>query len=68
MAKRAKARKSSRSGFRFSAPKRLIFLISLVLAIVAVVIVVARLPIPHAFWIAFIAYLLLALGVTLKGF
>jgi hypothetical protein len=68
MAKRATARKSTRQGFRLNAPKRPIFLISLALAIVAIVIEVVRLPIPHAFWIAFIGYLLLALGVAMKGF
>jgi hypothetical protein len=52
-----------------SAPKMITFLLSL--AIVALAIVSRYTPIPqitpNAFWIAIIGYLLLVLGVTMKG-
>ena len=69
MAKKSSARKSKRSGLRLSAPKKFIFLISLLLAIIAAIAVAVPVMfiLPHAFWMAIIAYLLLALGVALKG-
>ncbi|MBI4274293.1 MAG: hypothetical protein HY659_06310 [Rhizobiales bacterium] len=69
MAKRAKASRSSKKGFRLSAPKRPIFLISLVLAIVALAsaVIPILLIAPHAFWLVIIAYILLALGVAMRG-
>jgi hypothetical protein len=54
---------------RLSAPKQATFGISLVLAIIALVAFLVRIPnvSPYAFWIAIIAYVVLALGCALKG-
>ncbi|MDR1614981.1 MAG: hypothetical protein LBS26_05385 [Campylobacteraceae bacterium] len=60
---------------RLSAPTKVIFLITLVIAAVAVVAALAAIlgivTIPliagNAFWLVTAAYILLALGVTLKG-
>ena len=52
-----------------SAPSQVIFLISLVLAILAVVgaLVVIPYVTAYAFWIAIIAYVVLAAGCLMKG-
>jgi hypothetical protein len=52
-----------------SAPSQVIFLISLVLAILAVVgaLVVIPYVTAYAFWIAIIAYVALAAGCLMKG-
>ncbi len=54
---------------RLSAPKQFTFLVSLVIAIVALVAFLVKIPnvSPHAFWIAIIAYVVLAVGCALKG-
>ncbi|MDR2790986.1 MAG: hypothetical protein LBB59_08450 [Campylobacteraceae bacterium] len=60
---------------RLSAPTKVIFLITLVIAVVTVVavllsalgIITIPLVVPYAFWLVTAAYVLLALGVTLKG-
>jgi hypothetical protein len=60
---------------RLSAPTKVIFLITLVIAAVTIVAVLASalgivtIPfvVPYAFWLITAAYILLALGVTLKG-
>jgi hypothetical protein len=63
------ARRSRSSSFQLNAPTQVIFLISLVIAAVAVLSVLVRIPnvSPHAVWIAIIAYIVLALGCVLKG-
>jgi hypothetical protein len=52
-----------------SAPKVVVFLISLVLVALAVVSLYTRIPFVslNAFWVAIAGYVLLALGVTMKG-
>jgi hypothetical protein len=65
----AKRRRSSSSGFRLNAPTQILFFVSLAVAVFALI---ARLyPIPnvsiHAFWIGIIAYIVLAIGCTVKG-
>jgi hypothetical protein len=52
-----------------NAPTQVIFLISLVLAIVAVVgtLVVIPYVTAYAFWVAIIAYVVLAAGCVMKG-
>ncbi|MDR0666329.1 MAG: hypothetical protein LBF71_02845 [Campylobacteraceae bacterium] len=60
---------------RLSAPTKVIFLITLVIAVVTVVAVLASvlgvvtipIVVQHAFWFITAAYVLLALGVTLKN-
>ncbi len=56
-------------GLRLSAPTQLIFLVSLALAILALVAFLVRIPnlTPHAFWIAIIAYVVLAVACVLRG-
>ncbi len=77
MAKRAKARRSaksakstkratsSRRGFRLTAPTQSVFLGTVILAVISLLAVWAH--VPHAFWLAMIAYIVLALAVALKG-
>ena len=57
------------SNIRLSAPTRVIFLISLALAVFALIAFLVRIPnvSPHAFWIAIIAYVVLAVGCALRG-
>jgi hypothetical protein len=54
---------------RLSAPTQVVFLISLILAIIALVGVFVVIPFVslYAFWIAIIAYIVLALGCVMKG-
>lgn len=55
--------------FHLSAPTQLVFLISLVLAILAVLGLYVNIPFVslYAFWVIVIAYIVLALGCLLKG-
>ncbi|MFN3348128.1 hypothetical protein [Pseudorhodoplanes sp.] len=52
-----------------NAPRRITFLISLALAIVAILGALVVIPVisPFAFWIAILAYMVLALGVIMRG-
>lgn len=52
-----------------SAPSQVIFLISLALAIIAVLGALVIIPVvtKYAFWIAILAYIVLALGNLMKG-
>ena len=54
---------------RLSAPTKIVFLISLIIVIVAVISVFFFIPFIslNAFWIAIIGYILLAAGCVLKG-
>lgn len=65
----ARRTSSSASGFRLNAPSQVIFLISIVLAALSLLAVLVYIPnvSPHAFWIGFIAYIVLALGCVMKG-
>ncbi|MCL2154220.1 MAG: hypothetical protein FWH53_01010 [Leptospirales bacterium] len=55
---------------RLSAPKQIVFLISLILAIIAVIGYFVAIPFVslYGWWILLAGYVLLALGVFLKGF
>ncbi len=57
------------ASMNLSAPKVVIFLISLIIVALAVVSRYTPIPqiTPNAFWVAIIGYLLLVLGVTMKG-
>jgi hypothetical protein len=61
------ARKSSMP--RLNAPTKIVFLISLILAIIALLGAIVFIPVIslYAFWIAIIAYIVLAAGCVLKG-
>ena len=51
-----------------SAPSQVFFLISLALAIIAVLAFMAVIPIvQYAFWIAILGYVVLAVGCLMKG-
>jgi hypothetical protein len=52
-----------------SAPSQVIFLLSLALAIIAILGALVIIPVitKYAFWIAVLAYVVLALGVIMKG-
>jgi hypothetical protein len=52
-----------------SAPSRVIFLISLALAIIAILGALVIIPVvtKYAFWIAILGYIVLALGTLMKG-
>jgi hypothetical protein len=52
-----------------SAPSQMVFLVSLVLAIIAVLGALVIIPVvtKYAFWIAVLAYIVLALGNIMKG-
>jgi hypothetical protein len=52
-----------------TAPTRPVFLISLALAIIAILGALVVIPVvtKYAFWIAVLAYVVLALGVLMKG-
>ena len=52
-----------------SAPTTPVFIISLILAVLAVIGVFAAIPLitPNAFWVAIIAYILLAIGNVARG-
>lgn len=51
------------------APKTITFLLSLIIVVLAIVSRYTPIPqvTPNAFWIAIIGYLVLVLGVTMKG-
>ncbi len=55
---------------RLSAPTKIVFLISLIIAIVAVISVFFFIPLIslNAIWVAIVAYIVLAAGCLLKGF
>lgn len=59
---------------RLTPPKKIVFIISLILAIIGLVVQILGyfmvVPVlgPYTFWIMFISWLLLFLGVWLKGF
>jgi hypothetical protein len=52
-----------------SAPKVIIFLISLIIVVLAIVSRYTAIPMitPNAFWVAIVGYLVLVAGVTMKG-
>ncbi len=52
-----------------SAPSQVIFLVSLALAVIAVLGALVIIPVvtKYAFWIAILAYIVLALGNLMKG-
>ncbi len=52
-----------------SAPTQVVFLISLIIAIIALIGFFVAIPVvsAYAFWIAIIAYVVLALGCVMKG-
>jgi hypothetical protein len=52
-----------------SAPSQVVFLVSLVLAIIAILGALVIIPVvtKYAFWIAVLAYVVLALGNIMKG-
>ncbi len=54
---------------KLSAPTQIVFLISVVLAILAVVATFVVIPVvsANAFWVAIVAYLVLVAGNVLKG-
>ena len=54
---------------KLNAPTKLVFLISVALAILAVVSTFVAIPVvsAYAFWIAIVAYLVLVAGNVLKG-
>ncbi len=54
---------------KLSAPTQIVFLISVALAILAVVSTFVAIPVvsANAFWVAIVAYLVLATGNVLKG-
>ncbi len=52
-----------------SAPTQPVFIISLILAVLAVIGVFVAIPLitPNAFWVAIIAYVVLAIGYVARG-
>ena len=65
----AKRRRSS-SSFRLNAPTKIVFLISLVIAVLAIIAEYARIPNVTreiAFWAGIVAYVVLALACVMKG-
>jgi threonine/homoserine/homoserine lactone efflux protein len=57
------------ANMNLSAPKVVIFLISLIIVALAIVSRYTAIPqiTPNAFWVAIIGYVVLVLGVTMKG-
>jgi hypothetical protein len=55
--------------FRLNAPTQVLFLVSLAIAVFAVVAELARIPnvSPYSFWIGILSFVVLALGCVLKG-
>jgi hypothetical protein len=53
-----------------NAPSRITFLVSLALAIIALVGTLVVIPVvsQYAFWLAILAYVVLAFGVIMRGF
>ena len=58
-----------RTGWKPTAPTQVIYFISLVLAILSLLAALAVIPgfVLHAYWLALIAYAVLAVGCALKG-
>ncbi|MEA2841635.1 MAG: hypothetical protein QOF41_2965 [Methylobacteriaceae bacterium] len=62
-----------RGGFGLTPPRFITFVVSLILVIAAVLSLYTRLPVvgpyvnSHRFWIAVIGYVILMLGVLLRG-
>ncbi|MDH5679545.1 MAG: hypothetical protein OEZ28_13115 [Nitrospinota bacterium] len=54
---------------KLSAPKKTLFLISIFVAVLAIVAVFVSIPFvtPHAFWVLTAGYVMLAAGVFFKG-
>jgi hypothetical protein len=54
---------------RLSAPTQVVFLISLIIAVIALIGFFVTIPFVslYAFWIAIVAYVVLALGCVMKG-
>jgi hypothetical protein len=52
-----------------SAPTTIVFVISLILAVLAVLGTLVPIPVitPYAFWVAILAWLVLAIGNVMKG-
>lgn len=52
-----------------SAPTNAVFIISLILAVLALIGVFVAIPVisPNAFWVAIIAYIVLAIGNVARG-
>jgi hypothetical protein len=70
MARKASSRKSSGSSFRLNAPTQMMFAISLILAVLALIgLFVPAAPLVGAyyFWFMTAGYIALAAGCTLKG-
>lgn len=57
------------ASMNLSAPKVVIFLISLIIVALAVVSRYTAIPqvTPNAFWVAIVGYIILVAGVTMKG-
>ena len=55
---------------RLNAPKKIVWLISLIIAILSIISVIAVIPFitANAFWVMGVAWLLLFLATSLKGF
>jgi len=53
---------------KLSAPKKLVWFISVVLAVLGVVLSLLGVFSPYNFWIVVVAWVLLFLGTVLKGF
>ena len=53
---------------RLTPPTKNVFYLSVILAVVGLVFFFVPAVAGYAFWVALIAYVLLALGVALKGF
>jgi len=55
---------------KLSAPKKIVFWVALVLAVIALLATLVGFDVPllGAFWTAMVAFVLLALGNILKGF
>jgi hypothetical protein len=59
----------ARRGLNLSPPTQVMFLVSLAVAALAVIAFLVRIPnlTPHAFWIAIIAYVILAVACAWRG-
>jgi hypothetical protein len=55
---------------RLNAPKKIVWLISLILAILSIISLYVAIPFvsAHAFWVMAVAWLFMFLGTVLKGF
>ena len=65
----AKRRTSTASGFRLTAPSKPFFFVSLTLAVLSLVSLIVFIPniTAYAAWLALVGYLVLAVGVAVKG-